>query len=313
MGKISCPICNKEAEVYQDGSYVCLCCGKFKITSQLIGDIKHDPYKNQLAKISSFLRHRDIKDLPPLKIFRNEEEANRQGSMAISIQEILSDFPKNIGVRIDNVLLNLATLSKYTGEFIPLDRNDTSIFYCDSFEETSFFFMLKQLYKEGYVEDKNDESNLGLPNEIRLTAKGWNRVNELEKGNIDNPKNVFVAMSFDPSLKPIYENSIKKAIIEAKYNPIRVDAVEYNDKICDEIISNIRKSKFVISDATQQKNGVYFEAGFAMGLGKPVIWTCRKDELSNLHFDTRQYNHIIWENEEDLYERLLRRIEATII
>ncbi|EGT5619995.1 hypothetical protein BUL45_13100 [Clostridium perfringens] len=120
-------------------------------------------------------------------------------------------------------------------------------------------------------------------------------------------------MSFDNELTVVYEKAIKKAIIDAKFNPIRVDAEEYNDKICDEIISNIRKAKFIISDVTQQKNGVYFEAGFAMGLGKQVIWTCREDDLCNLHFDTRQYNHIVWKNEEDLYEKLLRRIEATII
>ena len=57
---------------------------------------------------------------------------------------------------------------------------------------------------------------------------------------------------------------------------------------------------------------MYFEAGFAMGLGRPVIWTCRKDDIDNAHFDTRQYNHIVWENEKELYEKLKNRIEATI-
>lgn len=313
MSKINCPICNEEAEVYSDGSYVCQCCGKFKITNEAIDALKYDPYKNQVAKISSFLKHRDIKGLPPLMVFASQEDAKKQGAMNICIEDILLNFPKNINERIDNVILNLATLSNYTGDFISLNLRDKALFFCDSFELSAFFFMLKQLYEEGYVEDKKNEKNLGLPNEIRLTAKGWSRVNELQKGSMDNPKNAFVAMSFDVSLNPIYENAIKKAIIDAKFIPIRVDAEEYNDKICDEIIANIRKAKFVISDVTQQKNGVYFEAGFAMGLGKPVIWTCRKDDLGNLHFDTRQYNHIVWENEQDLYEKLLRRIEATII
>ena len=89
--------------------------------------------------------------------------------------------------------------------------------------------------------------------------------------------------------------------------------MEFNDKICDEIIAHIRKAKFVIADVTQHKTGVYFEAGFAMGLGKPVIWTCKEEDLEKVHFDTRQYNHIFWKDENDLYERLTRRIQATII
>jgi hypothetical protein len=42
------------------------------------------------------------------------------------------------------------------------------------------------------------------------------------------------------------------------------------------------------------RGGVYFEAGFAMGLGLPVFWTCRQDDLDKLHFDIRQYNCIDW-------------------
>lgn len=68
----------------------------------------------------------------------------------------------------------------------------------------------------------------------------------------------------------------------------------------------------MIADFTGNRNGVYFEAGFAMGLGIPVIWTCRKDHIDNVHFDTRQYNHIVWETPEELREKLTYRIEATI-
>ena len=58
--------------------------------------------------------------------------------------------------------------------------------------------------------------------------------------------------------------------------------------------------------------GFIFEAGLAMGLGIPVIFTCRHDMLDKLHFDTRQYNHIVWTGPEDLNERLRLRIEGRI-
>ncbi|MBI1821764.1 MAG: hypothetical protein HY036_02910 [Nitrospirae bacterium] len=119
-------------------------------------------------------------------------------------------------------------------------------------------------------------------------------------------------MSFNPDLDNAYKNGIGKAITSIGYKPLRVDLQEHNEKICDLIISEIRKSRFMVADFTGQKGGVYFEAGFALGLGIPVIWTCKKTDEAKLHFDTRQYNHILWNDETDLYEGLLQRIGATI-
>ena len=76
------------------------------------------------------------------------------------------------------------------------------------------------------------------------------------------------------------------------------------------IIGKIKSSKIVIADFSGQRNSVYFEAGLAMGLTIPVIWTCRKDEVANLSFDTRQYPHILWETKEDLKEQLRNRIKT---
>jgi hypothetical protein len=53
-------------------------------------------------------------------------------------------------------------------------------------------------------------------------------------------------------------------------------------------------------------------AGFAMGLGIPVIWTVREDQIGQVHFDTRQYNHIVYDSAEDLRKKLHNRIAATI-
>jgi len=95
-------------------------------------------------------------------------------------------------------------------------------------------------------------------------------------------------------------------------DPIRIDRVHHNEKICDKIVAEIRTCQFLIADVTLQRAGVYFEAGFAMGLGRQVIWTCRDDDLKNVHFDTRQYNHIVWKEPGDLRMQLADRIKATI-
>ncbi len=96
------------------------------------------------------------------------------------------------------------------------------------------------------------------------------------------------------------------------FTPIRIDLVQHNDKIDDRIVAEIRRSGILVADFTGNRGGVYFEAGFAMGLRIPVIWTCMEDNLNQVHFDTRQYNFIVWSNAEDLKEKLEARIAATI-
>ena len=100
--------------------------------------------------------------------------------------------------------------------------------------------------------------------------------------------------------------------MKAGYKPLRIDRTEHVNRIDDEIIMQIRQSKFLVADLTGQRNGVYFEAGFMLGLGRPVIWVCEKAELDHIHFDARQYNMIDYINAEDLNKRLYVRIGANL-
>ena len=98
--------------------------------------------------------------------------------------------------------------------------------------------------------------------------------------------------------------------------PLRIDQKEHINKIDDEIIAEIRRSRFLVADFTHgnegARGGVYYEAGFAHGLGIPAIFTCRDDAVSKLHFDTNHYNHIVWATPEELREKLRNRILAAI-
>jgi len=105
---------------------------------------------------------------------------------------------------------------------------------------------------------------------------------------------------------------------------MRIDKKEHVNKIDDEIVAEIRRSRFVVADFTCGavtgaketlrivRGGVYFEAGFALGLGIPVIWTCRRDCIDAVHFDTRQFAHIVWDKPEDLKHNLYNRIAAVV-
>ena len=124
-------------------------------------------------------------------------------------------------------------------------------------------------------------------------------------------------MWFDPSMddEP-FGSGIKPGITDAGYDPLRIDQKPNVNKIDDEIIAEIRRSRFLVADFTYGDNGarggVYYEAGFAHGLGLPVIFSCRNDIIDNLHFDTRQYHHIVWETPDELRESLRNRILALI-
>ena len=144
--------------------------------------------------------------------------------------------------------------------------------------------------------------------DIVLTPEGYARVDVLQK-NTSYGRGAIVAMKFGDDTKKLRE-AIRKGISDAGYYAIFIDEVQHNDFITPELLKHIRDSKFVVCDLTHQNNGAYFEEGYAMGVGKPVIQLCKKD--TSLHFDIAQKNTIIWSSEDEVTERLTNRIKATI-
>ena len=147
-----------------------------------------------------------------------------------------------------------------------------------------------------------------------VTVDGYGRIAE-QVANIDSSQ-AFVAMWFDDSMNESFETGIKSAIEDAGYNPLRIDRKDHINKIDDEIIAELRRSRFVVADFTDgvggARGGVYYEAGFAHGLNLPVIFTCRTDAVESLHFDTNHYSHIVWSTPAELREKLKTRILAVI-
>ena len=169
-------------------------------------------------------------------------------------------------------------------------------------------------YLESLIERKllisQDEIN-GSPLTVVITADGWDYLEKIGKSRA-NLTQAFVAMSFSKAMRPIWEQAIKPAITRAGYQAYRVDAEPHVDRIDVKIISEIRASRFVVAEVTEQKHGVYFEAGYALALGLPVFWCVRQDDLPNVHFDTRQYNYIVWDKEADLEAKLYEFICAIV-
>lgn len=152
---------------------------------------------------------------------------------------------------------------------------------------------------------------LGTVGKIKL--QGWRRIEEL-RDKQPTSRQAFVAMSFAPELQSAYDDGLKPGIEDTSYyKAFRVDRTEHNEKIDDYIIAGIRKSGLLVADFTGQKAGVYFEAGFALGLGIPVVWTCKDEDSKHLHFDTRQHNHILWTEPSELRTKLHARLTALYV
>lgn len=119
-------------------------------------------------------------------------------------------------------------------------------------------------------------------------------------------------MWFDKGMDDVWINGFDPAIRAAGFRPQRIDNKDYVGGISDEIMAEIRRARFVVADYTGHRQGIYFEAGFALGLGLTVIPTCRSDEIPKLHFDIRHLNTLSWNTPSDLADSLNKRIRAVI-
>jgi nucleoside 2-deoxyribosyltransferase len=171
-----------------------------------------------------------------------------------------------------------------------------------------WIYLTEYAKEQGWVE--KDREGEGTVIRLRLTPTGWEEVQR--RPRIESAQG-FVAMWFDASMTDAFMHGMKAAIEDdCHYRCRRIDTEEYNGDVVDEIMAQIRESRFVVCDLTGHRSGVYFEAGFAMGLDIPMIWTCRSDHAGQTHFDAEHFNQIRWTSPDKLRKKLAMRIRATI-
>jgi hypothetical protein len=217
--------------------------------------------------------------------------------------------PKSPADVAEIVLLDIAETARNNGAF-SADVNVGADAYIEFFlrDQEDLFLILSALENRGLI---RLEEEMGETATLSLTLAGWERIDAL-RTRIPSGFRAFVAMAFTPELEQAWLRGIRPALEATGYVGVRMDEIQHNEKIDDRIVAELRQCGLIISDFTLHKQNVYFECGYAMGRGVPVIWCCRKDEIGKAHFDTRQYNHVTWETPEELRERLVNRIKATL-
>ena len=237
----------------------------------------------------------------------------RQGVQPlVTIDDVLSAekfMPLPPYERADRLLGDLVDRPHKVGERLPtLFNDDRALAVSESIRYPEVQYLLGYLKEHNWIRVFNNE-------EIEITVAGYAKVQQ-QSTNLDSSQ-AFVAMWINPKMNSIYEKGIRPAIQDAGYREFRVDKDPKVQKIDDAIIAEIRRSRFMVADFTYGEDdgirgSVYYEAGFAQGLGIPVVYSCRKNQIPKLHFDTRQYYHIAWEKPEDLREGLTKRILAIV-
>jgi hypothetical protein len=221
------------------------------------------------------------------------------------LEDLIERFPSSVSERMERGLISLVKVSQTPGATVPHDFKLQRLLFSENVAAMNW--LLDQYGLDGLVARPGGR-------DVQVSAKGWSKVAELERERgRKSGRRGFIAMTFSPAdVRDVLRPALVRGVSDAGYEPIVVDALEHNEKICDRIVAEIRRSRFVVADFTMHKQNVYFEAGFALGLGLPVIWTCREADIGNAHFDTRQYNHVVWATPEELASRLTQRILATV-
>ena len=280
-----CPVCQESLPSPPNGDQIdCARCGKFSIT----GSVPRDLWKpSDRVKISGWIREQlALGESPALTTYNTKR--------IIELPE------KSVAERIERLLDWAILHQRRPGKQVRLS-DPSAIAWTYSVDGNDVIALAHFLVEEKMVQGT-------LPENAQVTARGFIKHGGVAGGSSSK---AFIAMWFDANMSAA-RDQLEAAVRNAGYMPIVVNRVEHVNKIDDEIISQIRASRFLVADFTGQRGGVYFEAGFPMGLGIPVFWTCKSDHIKELHFDIRQYNSIDWIDEIDLGVRLTRRIEAVI-
>jgi hypothetical protein len=126
-----------------------------------------------------------------------------------------------------------------------------------------------------------------------------------------------MAMKFgDLELNSVLENCFKKAVARTGFELRLLTDGQAAGSIDNQIRARLLSAKFVIADLSHGNQGAYWESGFAEGLDRPVIYTCKKSvwEKEKTHFDTNHMKHVLWEpdNFKKTEDELTATIRATL-
>jgi hypothetical protein len=119
--------------------------------------------------------------------------------------------------------------------------------------------------------------------------------------NLMISKKVFIVMSFKHEYDDLYD-AYNSVCNEFGFEAERTDQSTSLERITPRILDGIKRSAFVIADVTEKSLNVFYEIGFAEGIGRPVIITAK--EGTELPFDIKDTPIVFWSTLKELKQKL---------
>jgi hypothetical protein len=224
----------------------------------------------------------------------------------------------NIG---EGAVLNVA-LGYFPGVIFPIEKAKAGYTQnkivptqgiCHGCVDNEALIVLHYLIGEKYISlDENVTPVKSSIRKIYITPEGYIQANRIRSGKNKETGHGFLICRFVPEIigpegvqKNIYEPISRKFQCEIH----TVADIPHNDRIDDRIMKEIQEASVIVVDLTEHNFNVAFEAGYALALGKPIIWTMKKTEdKPDLPFDIQSHNILFYSKDD--HEEFKKIFEA---
>lgn len=310
-----CPIClsrdkfpcEKWNGTAVDGyRFDCAVCGSFVFSRSALAS-SYDAFSTPLRAVLSrrirlqtdTLRPRD--SVPVVSTYDIESIIDEKPALPTPAQQA-ANIIRYIG---DYVAENVVPLREFQPEFHPR---------VGAVDRRSAEKIARELFTRGMIVgiDAKDLQNPYRLIELDLSLSGW-ELYEAEKRGATNSKSGFIALKFgDSTLDDLLTEHIKPKLREIGHPLIDLRDVSRAGVIDNILRAQIQDAAFVVADLTHDNPGAYWEAGYAEGLGKPVIYICEKSKFDErqTHFDTNHCTTVMWSVDEP--DEFIGKLAATI-
>ncbi len=307
--EFKCPVCTthllREPDAHSVSTdFSCPNCGRFRLTSSASVVVEGKTERNLEAR--AILSH---------SIQKMQRLDRRPELHSVMVKNILKNNKLSTPAeQADNLILWLGDNTEDPGiEKVISAKTHQAII--GAISHANVEYVLKSLFQEKLIEAIQ---TLDQDTPARLSFLGWKRYEELKR-SISDSRKAFMAMEYgDPELDKIVDNYFRHAVSLTGFELIRLNDPDRQKAglIDNRMRVEIRTSRFLIADLTHDNEGAYWEAGFAEGLGKPVIYTCSEKVFAKkkTHFDTEHHFTIRWDKDDPskAAEELKVTIRATM-
>ena len=289
---MQCPVCEtalstaSRPDSRRDAVHFdCPRCGRFALSGTAVEDLPETlrPDPESRFKLSHALR-------------RAAESHTHEFFSTHTIYEILKRPLPRPKEQADLLIRWLAKNNSGPGELIRIEP-ETHAGVIGAKSPAGFALVVNHLFSVGLLVGLQTPA-FSARCQATLSFAGWEYYEQLAKGGTIYRK-AFMAMKFgDVVLKKMLADVFRPAAKVAGFELFKLDDVPKAGLIDDRLRVEIQASDFVVADLSHDNLGAYWEAGYAEGLGKPVIYTCEssKFDTTRTHFDTNHHLTIVWDS-----------------